>query len=44
MRDPQALCREQLDLVAEPLAPMADVGALVRKLMLDDSVPVQYWK
>jgi hypothetical protein len=36
VRDPQALGQEQFKLIAEPLAPMAQVGALVRKLMLQE--------
>jgi hypothetical protein len=31
-------------LVAEPLAPMAQVRALVRKLVLENSSPVKCWK
>src|SRR5262245_157089 len=33
MRHPQAFCQQQLQLVAQPLAPMAQVRALVRKLV-----------
>ena len=36
MRDPQALGQQQLELVAEPLPPMAQVGALVRELVLEE--------
>ena len=36
MRDPQALGQEKLQLVAEPLAPVAQVRALVWKLMLEE--------
>ena len=36
MRDPQALGEQQLQLVAEPPAPMAQVGALVREAVLEE--------
>jgi hypothetical protein len=36
VRHPQALGQEKLQLVAEPLAPMAQVRALVRKLVLKE--------
>jgi hypothetical protein len=36
MRHPQALGQQQLQSVAQPLAPMAEVRALVRKLMLEE--------
>ena len=36
MRHPQALGQQQLQLVAEPLAPMAQVRALVRELVLEE--------
>jgi hypothetical protein len=36
---PQALGQQQLQLVAEPLAPMAQVGALVRELVLEELFP-----
>lgn len=36
VRDPQALGQKQLELVAEPLAPMAQVGALVRECVLEE--------
>jgi len=36
MRNPQALAQEKLQLVAEPLAPVAQVRALVWKLMLEE--------
>ena len=36
VRHPQALGQQQLQLVAQPLAPMAEVRALVRELMLED--------
>src|ERR1700757_1004277 len=36
MRHPQALGQQQLQLVAEPLAPMAQVRALVRERMLEE--------
>ena len=39
MRHPQALGQEQFQLVAEPLAPMAEVRALVRELMLEELFP-----
>src|SRR6478736_1264220 len=35
MRYPQAFCQQQLQLVAQPLAPMAQVRAFVRKLVLE---------
>ncbi len=36
MRHPQALGQEKFQLAAEALAPMAQVRALVRKLMLEE--------
>lgn len=36
VRDPQALRQQDLQLVTEPLAPMAQIRALVRKLMLEE--------
>ena len=39
MGDPQALGQEKLELVAEPLAPMAQVRALVRERMLEELFP-----
>src|ERR1700757_5017962 len=36
MRHPQALGQQQLQLVAEPLAPMAQVRALVRERVLEE--------
>jgi len=39
VRHPQALGQQQLQLVAEPLSPMAQVGALVRELMLEELFP-----
>ena len=36
LRHPQALGQQQLQLVAEPLAPMAQVRALVRELVLEE--------
>src|SRR6478736_2134701 len=35
MRHPQAFCQQQLQFVAQPLAPMAQVRAFVRKLVLE---------
>jgi hypothetical protein len=35
MRHPQALGQYELQFVAEPLAPVAEVGTLVRKLVLE---------
>ena len=35
MRHPQAFCQQQLQLVAQPLAPMAQVRAFVRELVLE---------
>ena len=37
VRHPQALGQYQFQFVAEPLPPMAQVGALMRKLMLENS-------
>jgi hypothetical protein len=37
MRHPQALGQQQLQLVAKPLAPMAQVRALVREDVLENS-------
>ena len=39
MRHPQTLSQQQLQLVAQPLAPVAEVRALVRKLMLEELFP-----
>jgi hypothetical protein len=39
MRHPQTLGQQQLQFVAEPLAPMAEVGAFVRELMLEKLFP-----
>jgi hypothetical protein len=36
VRDPQALGQQQLQLVAEPLPPVAQIGALVRELVLEE--------
>jgi len=36
MRHPQTLGQQKFELVAEPLTPMAQVGALVRKLVLEE--------
>jgi hypothetical protein len=36
MRNPQALGQEKLQLVAEPLAPVAQVRTLVWKLVLEE--------
>jgi hypothetical protein len=36
MRHPQALGQQQLQFAAEPLAPMAQVGALVRERVLEE--------
>jgi hypothetical protein len=36
MRDPQGLGQQQLRLGAEPAAPMAQIGALVRKGVLEE--------
>jgi hypothetical protein len=36
VRDPQALGQEQFELLSEPLAPMAQVRTLVRKLVLEE--------
>jgi hypothetical protein len=36
---PQALRQQQFQFVTEPLAPMAQVGALVRELMLEELFP-----
>jgi hypothetical protein len=39
MRHPQALGQQQLQLVAEPLSPMAQVRAFVRELVLEKLFP-----
>ena len=39
VRHPQALGQQQFQLVAEPLAPVAQVRALVRELMLEELFP-----
>src|SRR5271166_513178 len=39
MRHPQAFSEQKLQLVAEPLAPMAQVRALVRERMLEELFP-----
>src|SRR6476620_11895203 len=39
MRNPQAFGQQQLQLVTQPLAPMAQVRALVRKLVLEELLP-----
>src|SRR5258706_14182043 len=39
MRDPQALGQQELQPVAEPLAPMAEVGTLVREGVLKELLP-----
>jgi hypothetical protein len=39
MRHPQTLGQKQLQSVNEPLPPMAQVGALVRELMLEELLP-----
>ena len=39
VRHPQALGQQQLQLVAEPLAPMAQVRALVREFVLEELFP-----
>jgi len=39
VRDPQALGQHQLQLVAQSLAPVTEVRALVRKLMLKELFP-----
>ena len=44
MGHPQALRQQQLQLVAQPLPPMAEVGALVRKDMLEKLFTVKCWK
>jgi len=36
VRDPQALREQQIELAAQPLAPMAQVGALMRELVLKE--------
>src|SRR5271166_2158717 len=38
MRHPQAFSEQKLQLVAEPLAPMAQVRALVRERMLEERI------
>ena len=44
MRQPQALGQEQLELAAEPLAPMAQVGALMGNSCWKNVSPVKCWK
>ena len=39
VRDPQALGQQQLQFVAQPLAPVAEIRTLVRKLMLEELFP-----
>jgi hypothetical protein len=39
VRDAQALGQQKFELVAEPLAPMAQVRALVRKGALEELFP-----
>src|SRR5450631_3336776 len=39
MRHPQTLSQQQFQLVAEPLAPMAQVRALMRELVLEKLCP-----
>jgi transposase-like protein len=39
VRDPKAFRQQQLQLVAEPLAPVGQIRALVRKLMLEELFP-----
>jgi hypothetical protein len=39
MRHPQALGQQQFQFVAEPLPPMAQVGAFVRELVLEKLFP-----
>ena len=43
VRHPQALGQEKLELVAEPLAPMAEIGALVREGVLEKLLPGEAW-
>ena len=44
MRDPQAFGQQQLQLVTQPLAPVAQIRAFVRELVLENSSPVNCWK
>ena len=44
VRHAQALGQQNFKLVAEPLTPMAQVRALVRKDMLEELLPVKYLK
>jgi hypothetical protein len=39
MGNPQALSQQDVQLVAQPLAPMAQIRALVRKLVLEELLP-----
>ena len=39
VRNPQAFGQQQLQLIAQPLAPMAQVRAFVRKLVLEELLP-----
>ena len=43
-RHPQAFGEQEFQLAAEPLAPMAEVGTLVREFVLENSNPVKCWK
>jgi len=42
--DAQALGQEQLQLIAEPLAPMGQIRALVLKLVLEEFRAGEDWK
>jgi len=44
VRHTQALGQQELQLVAEPLPPMTQVGTLVRELMLEELLAVKCWK
>jgi hypothetical protein len=44
MRHPQALGQQKPEPIAEPLAPMAQVGVVGREGVLRTLSPVKYWK
>jgi hypothetical protein len=44
VRNPQALGQQQLQPLAEPLPPMAEVGTLVGEGVLEEVLQVKYWK
>jgi hypothetical protein len=44
VRQAQALSQQQLELGCEPLSPMAQVGSLVRELVLEELLAGEVWK